>query len=130
MHLYLYFAAKQPYPPHSFFRFADRTKRHPSPQYPRPSTILDYLENYAWDTPCLLLLIQPHQLIYRLFGNQAVGDFALDFWLASEINTYKTQYANNPEMAKRFDEPEVQREIANRLITEKTVDELVRLNKK
>ena len=50
--------------------------------------------------------------------------------LASEINTYKTQYANNPEMAKRFDEPEVQREIANRLITEKTVDELVRLNTK
>lgn len=50
--------------------------------------------------------------------------------LASEINTYKTQYANNPEMAKRFDEPEVQREIANRLITEKTVDELVRLNSK
>ena len=50
--------------------------------------------------------------------------------LASEINTYKTQYANNPEMAKRFDEPEVQREIANRLITEKTVDELVRLNRK
>jgi trigger factor len=50
--------------------------------------------------------------------------------LASKINTYKTQYANNPEMAKRFDEPEVQREIANRLITEKTVDELVRLNTK
>ncbi len=50
--------------------------------------------------------------------------------LASEINAYKTQYANNPEMAKRFDEPEVQREIANRLITEKTVDELVRLNTK
>lgn len=50
--------------------------------------------------------------------------------LAEHINTYKQQYANNPEMAKRFDEPEVQREIANRLITEKTVDELVRLNTK
>jgi len=33
-------------------------------------------------------------------------------------------------MAKRFDEPEAQREIANRLITEKTVDELVKLNTK
>lgn len=50
--------------------------------------------------------------------------------LAEHINTYKQQYANNPEMAKRFDEPEIQREIANRLITEKTVDELVKLNTK
>ncbi|MBP6038424.1 MAG: trigger factor [Candidatus Saccharimonas sp.] len=45
--------------------------------------------------------------------------------LAEHINAYKTQYANNPDMAKRFDEPEAQREIANRLITEKTVDALV-----
>ncbi len=50
--------------------------------------------------------------------------------LAEQINQYKTQYANNPEMAKRFDEPEIQREVANRLITEKTVDELVKLNTK
>ena len=50
--------------------------------------------------------------------------------LAAHLNTYKTQYANNPEMAKRFDEPEIQREVANRLITEKTVDQLVALNTK
>ena len=50
--------------------------------------------------------------------------------LAEMINSYKTQYANNPDMAKRFDEPEVQREVANRLITEKTVDALVELNTK
>ena len=50
--------------------------------------------------------------------------------LAEHINAYKTQYAKNPEMAKRFDEPEAQREIANRLITEKTVDKLVELNTK
>lgn len=50
--------------------------------------------------------------------------------LADHINVYKQQYANNPEMAKRFDEPEIQREVANRLITEKTVDELVKLNTK
>jgi trigger factor len=48
--------------------------------------------------------------------------------LAAHINTYKQQYANNAEMAKRFDQPEAQREIANRLITEKTVDKLVELN--
>lgn len=50
--------------------------------------------------------------------------------LAEHLNTYKTQYANNPDMAKRFDEPEVQREVANRLITEKTVDQLVEINTK
>ena len=50
--------------------------------------------------------------------------------LAEHINVYKQQYANNPDMAKRFDEPEAQREIANRLITEKTVDKLVELNVK
>lgn len=50
--------------------------------------------------------------------------------LADHINVYKQQYANNPEMAKRFEEPEIQREVANRLITEKTVDELVKLNTK
>ena len=50
--------------------------------------------------------------------------------LAEHINAYKTQYANNPDMAKRFDEPEIQREVANRLITEKTVDQLVALNTK
>ena len=48
--------------------------------------------------------------------------------LAEHVNVYKNQYANNPDMAKRFDEPEVQREVANRLITEKTVDALVALN--
>ncbi len=50
--------------------------------------------------------------------------------LAEHINLYKTQYANNPEMVKRFDEPEAQRDIANRLLTEKTVDRLVELNSK
>ena len=50
--------------------------------------------------------------------------------LAEHINLYKQQYANNPEMAKRFDEPEAQRDIANRLLTEKTVDRLVELNTK
>ncbi len=48
--------------------------------------------------------------------------------LAEHINSYKQQYANNPDMVARFDEPEVQREIANRLLTEKTVDQLVALN--
>lgn len=50
--------------------------------------------------------------------------------LAEHINLYKQQYANNPDMVKRFDEPEAQRDIANRLLTEKTVERLVELNAK
>lgn len=50
--------------------------------------------------------------------------------LAEHLNKYREPYANNPEMAKRFEEPEIQRDIANRLLTEKTVDKLVELNSK
>ena len=46
----------------------------------------------------------------------------------AHINSYKERYMNNPDMLKRFDEPEVQRDLANRLLTEKTVDKLVELN--
>lgn len=48
--------------------------------------------------------------------------------LASHIDLYRTQYATNPEALKQFELPEVQRDIANRLLTEKTVDLLVKLN--
>jgi len=48
--------------------------------------------------------------------------------LADKINAFKSQYANSPETLKRFDEPEIQHEIANRLLTEKTVDRLLELN--
>jgi trigger factor len=50
--------------------------------------------------------------------------------LAEHINLYKQQYANNPDMVKQFDQPEAQRDIANRLLTEKTVNRLVELNSK
>lgn len=50
--------------------------------------------------------------------------------LAAELNKYRDQYKNSPEMAKRFEEPAVQRDVANRLITEKTLERLVELNTK
>lgn len=50
--------------------------------------------------------------------------------LAEHIERYRSQYASNPEILKQFDSPEVHRDIANRLITEKTVDRLVELNTK
>lgn len=48
--------------------------------------------------------------------------------LAEFTARYKQQYANNPEMANRFDEPEVQHDLRNRLVTEKVVDQLVTLS--
>lgn len=47
--------------------------------------------------------------------------------LEEHVNLYKKQ---NPSMAERFDAPEARRDIANRLLTEKTVDRLVELNSK
>lgn len=40
------------------------------------------------------------------------------------------QYGSAPEIAKQLDTPEARRDIANRVITEKTVDRLVELNAK
>lgn len=50
--------------------------------------------------------------------------------LDEHVAMYKTQYANNPQMVAQMDQPEAKRDIANRLLTEKTVDRLVELNTK
>ncbi len=49
--------------------------------------------------------------------------------LEAHVDTYRQQYAKNPDALKQFEQPEVRRDIANRLITEKTVERLVELNK-
>ncbi|MDO4780804.1 MAG: trigger factor [Candidatus Saccharibacteria bacterium] len=48
--------------------------------------------------------------------------------LLAQITTMKQQYGKNAELAKRFDDPNVHRDIANRMITDKTVEKLVKLN--
>jgi len=50
--------------------------------------------------------------------------------LDAHVDLYRQQYAKNPEALKQFEQPEVRRDIANRLLTEKTVDLLVKLNTK
>ena len=50
--------------------------------------------------------------------------------LDAHVELYKKQYANNTDALAQFDNPEVRRDIANRLLTEKTVDRLVDLNTK
>jgi trigger factor len=40
------------------------------------------------------------------------------------------RYGNTPEVVKQLDTPESRRDIANRLVTEKTVDRLIDINSK
>ncbi len=49
--------------------------------------------------------------------------------IEARVSDYKQQYGKNPEMLKQLDQPEVRRDIANRLLTEKTLDRLVLLCK-
>lgn len=53
---------------------------------------------------------------------------ATDKELAEHVELYKKQYASNPQMIAQFDQPEARRDIANRLLTEKTVERLLQLN--
>ncbi len=50
--------------------------------------------------------------------------------LDARVELFKQQYANNAEALKQFEQPEVRRDIASRLLTDKTVDRLVELNLK
>lgn len=66
-----------------------------------------------------------------LILNQLAKELAIEVTedaLNARLDVYRQQYANQPDMLKRFDEPEIQRDIANRLATELTVDKLVELN--
>lgn len=47
-----------------------------------------------------------------------------------QIEMYKKQYANNPQMLTQFDQPETRQDIANRLLTDKTVEYLIAINTK
>ena len=50
--------------------------------------------------------------------------------LDAQISTFKQQYGKDAKLAARFDDPNVHRDIANRMITDKTIDRLVELNSK
>ena len=50
--------------------------------------------------------------------------------LDMQISIFKQQYGKDAKLAARFDDPNVHRDIANRMITDKTIDKLVELNSK
>ena len=78
--------------------------------------------------PAATKRVQAGLVLAELSKELKVG--ATEDEVAEHVTRYKQSYANNPEMLKRFDEPEVVRDIANRLVTEKTVDALVKENEK
>lgn len=53
---------------------------------------------------------------------------ATDAEIDEHVEVHKRQYANNPEVLKQFETPEVRRDIANHYVTEKTIERLVVLN--
>lgn len=50
--------------------------------------------------------------------------------LADNINKFREQYKTRPDIAKQFESIDAQKDLANRLITEKTINKLVELNSK
>lgn len=50
--------------------------------------------------------------------------------LAARLDALREQYAKQPDMVKQLDDESVQRDMANRILTEKTIDRLVELNTK
>lgn len=47
-----------------------------------------------------------------------------------QITQLKDQYKNNPQMVAQLNQPEVRQDIASRLLTDKTVDHLLKINSK
>lgn len=50
--------------------------------------------------------------------------------LTNQINMFKMQYQNNPQVTAQFENPAVIQDIENRLATEKTVNRLMEINEK
>lgn len=51
-----------------------------------------------------------------------------DAEIDEHVEVHKQQYVNDPETLKRFDTPEVRRDVANHYLTEKTIQRLVEVN--
>lgn len=51
-----------------------------------------------------------------------------DAEIDEHVEVHKQQYTNDPETLKRFDTPEVRRDVANHYLTEKTIQRLVEVN--
>lgn len=101
-------------------------------------TIEQYLENKGFESKEKWLETEVHDVaVKRVQAGLVLAELskvekieASTAELDNHVEMYKKQYANNVEALKQFEQPEVRRDIASRLLTEKTVERLVELNTK
>lgn len=99
-------------------------------------TIEQYLENKGFETKEKWLEAEVRAIAKkRVEAGLALAELskvekitATNEELEAHVDMFRQQYAKNAEALKQFEQPEVRRDIANRLLTEKTVDRLVELN--
>lgn len=98
-------------------------------------TLDQYLENKGFESKEKWLETEVNDTaVKRVQAGLALAELskvekitATDSEIDEHVALYKKQYANNPQMVAQFDLPEARRDIANRLLTEKTVDRLLAL---
>ena len=96
-----------------------------------------YLENKGFESKEKWLETEVHDVaVKRVQAGLVLAELAkaeniiaTEEEIESQISKFKMQYGKNPEMLKQFELPEVRNDITNRLLTEKTVERLVQVNK-
>jgi len=99
-------------------------------------TIEQYLENKGFETKEKWLDTEVREIAKkRVEAGLVLAELskvekitATNEELEAKVDIFRQQYAKNADALKQFEQPEVRRDIANRLLTEKTVDRLVALN--
>ncbi len=100
-------------------------------------TLDQYLENKGFESKEKWMETEVHAVaVKRVQAGLVLAELskvekitATEEEIENHISMYKTQYAKNPEALKQFEQPEVRHDITNRLLTEKTVERLVEINK-
>ena len=100
-------------------------------------TIEQYLENKGFESKEKWMETEVHDVaVKRVQAGLVLAELskvekitATEEEIENHINMYKLQYGKNPEALKQFEQPEVRHDITNRLLTEKTVERLVEINK-
>lgn len=100
-------------------------------------TIDQYLENKGFESREKWLETEVHEVaVKRVQSGLVLAELSKvenitvsEDEIEKQIEMYKLQYGKNPEALKQFEQPEVRHDITNRLLTEKTVERLLEINK-
>ncbi len=100
-------------------------------------TLDQYLENKGFESKEKWMETEVHDVaVKRVQAGLVLAELskvekitATEEEIENHISMFKTQYAKNPEALKQFEQPQVRNDITNRLLTEKTVERLLQINK-